>query len=87
MAAVPTFERELANHLDSLPRPGAKEKRLKRILELPRDNPRRIRVLRHLETSATTEMKLEAGSNGKIDWTEIDWGKLIGFLLKLLALL
>ena len=69
------FESGLSDYLDSLSRLSFVQRRLKIILALPKDNPRRQRVLAHVQASAATHLKQE-GAVGAIDWGSIDWEKL-----------
>lgn len=80
MAKV-SFEQGLRDHLASKTKLTAKERRVQRILDLPTDSAKRQRVLERMEDTARGQI----GAVGKIDWSSIDWDKLLAFILKLLA--
>lgn len=80
------FEQALAAHLQAKTKPTASERRLMRILELPADNRRRQRVLGHVEATATAELR-NGGTVGAIDWSSIDWEKLLASIMKLIEMI
>ena len=80
------FERELSAHLESKPRLNTSEKRIQRILDLPKSNPRRKRVLAQIEMAATHQLQGNGGTTA-IDWSSIDWEALLAGIMKLIQMI
>lgn len=72
------FENSLSSYLESKPRPTMQERRLQNVLALPKDNPRRKRVLSNLEKAAADKLT-ESGRT--VDFNAVDWGTLLTQLL------
>ena len=73
------FESGLRGHLESKPRLTLQDKRLLRVLDLPKNNPWRKFVLGQLEKTATAKLQQDGAT--AIDWSSIDWAKLLEQLL------
>lgn len=81
---VATFASALGAHLDEKPKLSFLERRLKKILDA-KPSKRRTAILQLMEARARDRMGF--GATEKIDWSAIDWAKILDFLLKLLAIL
>ena len=82
--SVATFAVGLSDHLASKPKLTLLERRLKRLLDA-KPSKRRTVILAILEGRARDRLGL--GDKVGIDWSKIDWAKVLDFLLKLLAII
>ena len=83
MAAV-SFAVGLSDYLITERKPTLLMRRLQKIIDAP-DSARKRAILGALETRARDRLKL--GDKVGIDWSQIDWSKVLDFLLKLFAIL
>ena len=79
-----TFASALSAHLATKKKPGLLQRRLQRILDA-KPSKRRTAILAALETRARD--RLGVGATAAIDWSAIDWSKVLDFILKLLAII
>lgn len=65
------FEVKLSNFLENKPKLTAQDRKLRRILALPRSRPRRKRILGNVENAAAQKLIADGKftSIGDIDWT------------------
>ncbi len=84
------FEDSLQAHLEDGHKLNATERRLVRVMDLPKSNDRRKRILGRLEDTAKNKLQHDNGDNSAIDWSSIDWpalfAQLIAFIKAILAL-
>ena len=78
------FEKGLATYLDNGHRLTTQERRVKRILDLPKNNPRRKRVLANLETGFSAQLAEEGVA--RIEWDDIDWASLLETLVRFIKM-
>ena len=78
------FATALGSHLEAKKKPKFLERRLLRIIRA-KPSKRRTAILNALETRARD--KLGVGATAAIDWGNIDWEKILDFILKLLAII
>jgi hypothetical protein len=81
---VASFATALGAHLETKKKPKLLERRLLKILNAA-PSKRRTAILKALETRARD--KLGVGATQAIDWSAVDWQKILDFLLKLLVIL
>lgn len=87
-----SFEGALRVHLEKV---GPDEKRRTRKLRELLDSPpskRRTRILERLERHTIAHLQAEGklannATFGAIDWSSIDWNKVLDFIMKLLTML
>lgn len=79
-----TFATALGGHLRGKKKLKFLERRLLKIVEA-KPSKRRTAILNLLETRARDKMGV--GATEAIDWGQIDWQKILDFILKLLAIL
>lgn len=84
----PTFENSLRDHLLSLAKPTRQERRLLDWLAETPKNSRakqcKARQLARYEERVRDRLNQPVGA---IDWSNIDWAKIIDFILKILPLI
>ena len=80
------FDEHLYEQVNDMPH-SLRRTRLLRVLELPEGNPRRQRVLSHLETSAKAHLGHE--HDDQVDWSAaaIDWNGLLAFIMKIMPMI
>ena len=75
---------EAAVEDDAIEMPLLQRRRLRRALDLPKNSARRKRRLAMMQMRAREEL---GRPTGKIDWSKVDWAKLLELFLKLLPLI
>lgn len=84
----PTFESSLRDHLLAIAKPSRQQARLLDWLtETPRNaraKQRKARQLARYEERVRDRLNQPVGA---IDWSNIDWAKIIDFILKILPLI
>lgn len=80
-----TFEEALGEQLRAKKRLTFWEKRLLKLIDA-RPSKRRTRVLERLRAHAATALEIK-GDPAAIDWSKIDWAKVLDFVLKIILAL
>ncbi len=84
-----TFEVGLKDALADRPARGLWDRRLRQLLDA-KPSARRTRILARLERHVAAEL-VEHGVKGAgevgFDWSSIDWGKVLDFIMKLVLML
>ena len=82
------FETGLRDYLEGKERLNANERRLLRVLDLPKNNKRRQRVLRQVELAASNKLQEDGVRLGaSFDWGSIDWESLLASIMKLIQMI
>ena len=79
----PNFAAELTAQIAALPKRGHREKRILAVLNMP-DSRRKRRILARMERQAAAYLCVPVA---EIDWSKVDWGKVLGTILKILVAL
>lgn len=82
MARDKTFAANLQAALETKPRPTKREKRILEVLQSP-PSPRRDRQIARWENHARAAIDADP-KKGAIDWSSIDWGKVLTTILEIL---
>ena len=79
-----TFAEGLSSHLAGRKKLTFLQRRLQKIVDA-RPSKRRTAILQLMEERVRDKMGF--GATEKIDWSSIDWNKVLDFILKLLAII
>ena len=79
------FESGLRSHLNSKSKLSAKEQQIMGVLDAP-DSKRRTRRMHRMENHARASIDAHP-EEGAIDWSKIDWSKILQMLIKFITMI